>query len=87
MWRRVWPSSLSSMFEIRPVSNFAPNFLSCALVSLNGAQRATESGRNPERLGSSGQSMRLAISTAVRRRTSAYSSYEPPSISREISWK
>jgi FMN phosphatase YigB (HAD superfamily) len=34
-------------------------------------QRETESGRKPERDGSSGQPIRLAISSAVRRRTSA----------------
>jgi hypothetical protein len=62
------------MFETRPVSKLLTNLRSCALVSLNGAQRWTESGKKPERLGSSGQPMRLAISTAVRRSTSAYSS-------------
>ena len=59
------------MFEMSPVWNFATTFLSCALVSLNAGQRWTESGRKPEREGSSGQSTRLEISTAVRRRTSA----------------
>ena len=62
------------MFEISPVLNFLTNFLSCGFVSRNGAQRGIESGRNPAREGSSGHSRRLAISTAVRRRTSAYSS-------------
>ena len=59
------------MFEIRPVWNFLANFFSCVFVSLNGAQRATESGRKPERDGSSGQPMSLAIFTAARRSTSA----------------
>ena len=35
------------MFEIRPVWNFLENFVSCGLVSLNGAQRWTESGQEP----------------------------------------
>src|SRR6478672_5289447 len=87
MWRRVWPRSLSSMFEISPVWNFLMNLVSCGLVSLNGAQRWTESGRKPEREGSSGQLMSLAMRTATRRRTSAYSSYEPPWMSRSYWWK
>ena len=62
------------MFEISPVLNFAATLVSCGLVSLNGFQRGIESGRKPERDGSSGHSSRLAICTAVRRRTSAYSS-------------
>ena len=71
MWRRVWPSSLSSMFEINPILYFFAIFWRTGLVSLNGGQRCTESGRNPEREGSSGQPSRFEISTAVRRRTSA----------------
>ena len=59
------------MFEISPTSNFFLKRASCVFVSLNGFQRAIESGRKPERDGSSGQSSRLLISTAVRRRTSA----------------
>ena len=59
------------MFEMSPVWNFLENFVSCGLVSLNGAQRATESGRKPAREGSSGQPMSLAMRTATRRRTSA----------------
>ena len=51
--------------------NFLAKRSSWALVSLNGVQRWTESGRNPEREGSRGQPRRLEISTAVRRRTSA----------------
>ena len=51
------------MLEIRPVSNFFVNFVELGLVSLNGGQRCTESGRKPEREGSSGQPMRLAISS------------------------
>ena len=62
------------MFEISPVWNFFVSFSSCGLVSLNGAQRARESGRKPDREGSSGQPISLAIRSAVRRRTSAYSS-------------
>jgi len=38
---------------------------------LNGGQRCTDSGRKPEREGSSGQPSCLAICTAVRRSTSA----------------
>ena len=45
------------MFEMRPISYFLENFVSCALVSLNGAPARTESGRKPERDGSSGQPM------------------------------
>ena len=62
------------MLEISPVWNFLENLVSCGSVSLNGAQRATESGRKPARLGSSGQPMSYAMRTATRRRTSAYSS-------------
>ena len=59
------------MFEISPVENFPAIFLTCALVSLNGFHRGTESGRKPEREGSSGHPSCLEIWTAVRRRTSA----------------
>ena len=59
------------MFEMSPVSYFLAIFASWAFVSLNGFQRGIESGRNPARDGSSGHSRRLAIWTAVRRRTSA----------------
>ena len=62
------------MFEMSPSSNFFPSRSSCVLVSLNGGQRLTELGRNPERDGSSGQPSWREIWTAVRRRTSAYSS-------------
>ena len=56
--------------------------MSCVFVSLNGqAQRGIESGRKPLREGSSGQPISFAIVTAQRRSTSAYSSYEPLSIS------
>ena len=71
MCRRVWPSSLSSMFDTSPMSYFLAKRSSCALVSLNGFQRWTESGRKPEREGSSGQPSSLEICTAVRRSTSA----------------
>ena len=71
MWRRVWPRSLSSMFEIRPLLKCLVTLLSWVLVSLNAGQRYTLSGRKPEREGSSGQSRRLEISIALRRRTSA----------------
>ena len=43
------------MLEISPISNFLAKRSSCVLVSLNGGQRLTESGRKPEREGSSGQ--------------------------------
>ena len=59
------------MFETRPISNFLPKRSSCVLVSLNGGQRMTDSGRNPEREGSSGQPSSREICTAVRRSTSA----------------
>ena len=59
------------MFEISPTSNFLAKRSSCVLVSLNGGQRETESGRKPERDGSSGQPSSREILTAVRRRTSA----------------
>ena len=59
------------MFETSPISNFLPKRSSWVLVSLNGGQRVTESGRNPERDGSSGQPSSREICTAVRRRTSA----------------
>ena len=55
----------------QPDLNFFLKRSSCGLVSLNGGQRLTESGRKPEREGSSGQPSCLAICTAVRRRTSA----------------
>ena len=35
------------MFETRPISNFLPKRSSCVLVSLNGGQRGTDSGRKP----------------------------------------
>src|SRR3954470_23731574 len=85
--RRVSPSSLSSTLEIRPSSNFLRKRSSWVLVSLNGGQRLTELGRKPERDGSSGQPSWREIWTAVRRRTSAYSSYEPPLISCCVSRK
>ena len=44
------------MFESSPSLYFLESFCSCGLVSLNGFQRWTESGRKPERDGSSGQS-------------------------------
>ena len=56
------------------MSNFLAKRSSCVLVSLNGGQRDTESGRKPDREGSSGQPSSREICTAVRRRTSAYSS-------------
>ena len=59
------------MLEISPISNFLPKRSSCVLVSLNGGQRITESGRKPEREGSSGQPSSRGDVTAVRRRTSA----------------
>ena len=59
------------MFEISPILYFLAIFVSTGLVSLNGGQRCTESGRKPEREGSSGQPSCLAICTAVRRSTSA----------------
>ncbi len=62
------------MFEISPILYFFAIFWRTGLVSLNGGQRWTESGRKPAREGSSGQPSVLAICTAVRRRTSAYSS-------------
>ena len=43
------------MLEISPISNFLAKRSSCVLVSLNGGQRETDSGRKPEREGSSGQ--------------------------------
>ena len=49
------------MFESRPSLYFLASFCSWALVSRKGSQRCTESGRKPEREGSSGQSSRLAI--------------------------
>ena len=59
------------MFEISPLWKCLVTLLSCGLDSLNAGQRCTLSGRKPEREGSSGQSRRLEISIAVRRRTSA----------------
>ena len=59
------------MFDSRPSLYFLLSFCSCALVSLNGFQRCTESGKKPEREGSSGHPMRVAISIAVRLSTSA----------------
>ena len=59
------------MFEISPRLYFLESFCSWVAVSLKGIQRCTESGRKPEREGSSGHSSRLAISIAVRRSTSA----------------
>ena len=69
------------MFETSPTSNFFANRSSWVLVSLNGGQRDTESGRKPDREGSSGHPSSREMLTAVRRSTSAYSSYEPPLIS------
>ena len=43
------------MLEISPILYFLAIFASTGLVSLNGCQRCTESGRKPERDGSSGQ--------------------------------
>jgi hypothetical protein len=59
------------MLEIRPISNFLAKRSSWVLVSLNGGQRITESGRKPDREGSSGQPSSREMLTAVRRRTSA----------------
>ena len=59
------------MFEIRPVWYLPRNFFICGFASLKAPQRATESGRNPDRDGSSGQPISLAILTAAWRRTSA----------------
>ena len=47
------------MLEISPVSNFLAIRSSWALVSLNGVQRGIESGRKPEREGSSCHSSSL----------------------------
>ena len=43
------------MFEISPILYFLAILVRTGLVSLNGGQRSTEAGRNPEREGSSGQ--------------------------------
>ena len=59
------------MLEMSPMLYFLANFSRADLVSRNGVQRCTESGRKPAREGSSGQPSRLEISIAVRRRTSA----------------
>jgi hypothetical protein len=62
------------MLERIPVSYFFPKRSSWAFVSRNGGQRGTLSGRKFEREGSSSQPSSAATRTAVRRRTSAYSS-------------
>jgi len=49
----------------------ATSFVSAGFASLKAGQRCTESGRKPERDGSSGQPSSSAICTAVRRSTSA----------------
>ena len=54
------------MLEIRPTLYFLAILASVALVSLNGGQRCTDSGRKPERDDSSGQPSSLAICTAVQ---------------------
>jgi hypothetical protein len=51
---------------------------------LNGFQRCTESGRKPDREGSSGHPSCLAICTAVRRSTSAYYHDVEPSLKKKI---
>ena len=59
------------MFDRTPVSNFLPKRSSWALVSRNGIQRGTLSGRKFAREDSSSQPSSAATRTAVRRSTSA----------------
>ena len=70
------------MLERIPSSYFLAKRSSCALVSRKAGQPGTLLGRKFERDGSRSQLSSDATRTAVRRSTSAYSSYEPRWISR-----